>query len=679
MHVTRKALDSLSSTLQAMTGTGSSEPKTAKDGNSGVGTIVREMSSNPDILLKRSEDLTSKCRAILAQVYAQQSAAVHGPRSLELQFAPTKKQQGYIPLGPLIRIETGPVYDSEQLWEEVEMRNDPCCRYLRNSVKEQKSAYERQINVANDKAKLKKAAELEAQKVPAVGILKRPRQNQTADTANGISDDDSASPQKSKVRFAGLEDEEENSLSGSEEESDGKEETQEKNSKSSTPVGLEDGFFNLADMEAFAEEAENLALDGRLMGSDDEDGSEDDDAEAEALNSGNTGSEKRLRYDEFFDRPANQNMGEDNARALRRANLFDQGSDEDSEGDAEEQTPLERSRAHIRKTIESMEDAAVAKKPWELRGEVPADGRPKNSALDANFEHDIGFQNRAAFAPRSAEAIEEIIKQRIHDRLFDDVVRSLPQEYEDAKKSKKDIPEVSQEKPTEGLAELYEKEYIEQREKLSKAAEAANVVEKEEGPEETEMQKEVNKLFSRLCTKLDALTSLHFTPTQLTMPEEMTVKPNVPALAAEEAIPEAVSDAALLAPNEVHKAKKQDSHGDLEKNKVDRRRNRRATKKRLSSLTKERTVVQAQKEQADPILAEKRRAERALERRGKKIKPSKKSDLATKGRKPKTGDFSKSNRFFSNLQDTISAEITAKKQKSDVGETRQKSAAELKL
>lgn len=657
--------------------------KVAAKDTVGAASVVKAICANPESLLKRDEKLTSQCRVILGQVYAQQTAAVFGAKALKMQFAPRNKKQAGIPLGPLVRLGIDLVYDSEQLWEEMEMRNEAFCEFARTAVKQQKTIYTQQLNASKDESNSSQVTEAIAKELP-VSILKRPRQSDATDTVRGSSGDDDTTEQynvvQHRVRFADALESDVDSVSDSNEESENEEKSKEKPESSKTPKDLEDGFFSLADMEAFADEAETLAIDGKLMATDDvEEDDEDEVLKFKKPSSEESEGRQGLRYDEFFAPPANENMDEENARALKRANLFDTGSDEESAegGDAEEQTPLQRSRAEIRKTIEVMEDAAVGKKPWELRGEVHGDARPKNSALDSNFEHDIALQNRAKIAPQSAEVIEDIIKKRIVDRLFDDVVRPLPRDYEEAKNSKKELPAVSQEKPTEGLGDVYAREYLEQREKLSKAAEAADVVTKEEGPEETELQKEVNTLFSKLCTKLDALTSLHFTPTGPTIPEEMTVKPNVPALAAEEAIPEAVSDAALLAPHEVHKANKKEKVGELEKIKNDRRRSRRATKKRLASLTKERTVVQTQKEQADPLLAEKRRAERALDRRGKKLKPSKKSDLP--GGRPKSGDYSRSNRFFSQLQDTVTAEISAKKPNAAATENNHKSAAELKL
>ncbi len=666
--------------------------------------FLAKVASHPEELLQRCQSVTGRFRRIIREMYEQQSSAVFGPDALKFQFAPKRRSNTNIHLGPLTRLETGLAFDCEQLWEELEMRNEPFCRHVQRTVKAQKAAFDLGASASKNQNTIdehqdtlderenagtnvenREESDDEGQSVgkqSLAGILKRDKVVQDSEGEDeetpsvGKQQNKTKERKAAKVRF--LDDQ------MSDDDADSKELEPE------TKAGeLEDGFFSLADMESFADEAEALALDGRLMASDDENGegieeSDGDDDEDELVFRKN-GSQKHegrnVRYADFFAPPMNEKVKEETARALRRANLFDAGSgdeDSDDEVDAEEQTPLQRSRAAMRKTVDAMEDAAVAKKPWQLRGEILGDSRPKNSVLDANFEHDIAFHNRAFSAPQSAENIEDLVRQRIHDRLFDDVVRALPPEYEDAKHGKKDIPEVSQEKPSEGLGELYAREFAEQREQISKTAEAAGIVTKDEGPEETAEQKEVNRLFSRLCVKLDAMTSLHFTPSMPKVPEEMSVKPNVPALAAEEAIPEAVSDAALLAPNEVHNTKKEKALGELEKTKRDRRRSRRATKKRLAALNKERTTVQKHKEQADPVLAEKRRAERALERRGKKLKTEKKSEKSPAGKANKTGDFSKSNRFFSNLQNSIAADLAAAKTKSAEA-AKMGSAAQYKL
>ncbi len=648
--------------------------------------FVQDVAGEVETRLARDGETLKRCRALLAHIYARQSAFAYGEDALSRQFAPV---DGAAPLGPLTRLECGDEYDCEQLWEELEMRNQPVCEHLRSvvdkhvqqSVLDDAEGETVQIEVdpkrsafvvgddddEEDEGQDEEGEEDEDEAEQPTGILKKPKINLRESDEEESEGEEPNTKSKRRVQFAEKDDEE--STVGEERDEDVEQEKDEEEGDDKSEDDAEDGFFSWTDFEKVGEIADQLESQGRLVESDSED--EDDGDEDAPLYSEKPGegNGENARYDDFFDPPTNEKMSEENARALRRAEMFDDPSDDPDV----EKTPLELARERMRETIEAMENASVAKKPWQLRGEVLADSRPKNSVLDANFEHDTALTSRAAYAAASAETIETLIKQRVRDGLYDDPVRVLPREYRE-KKERKELPEVSQEKPTVGLGELYAEEFAAERERVSKAAEAANTVQKEEDEEENELQKEVTKACKALCRKLDALASLHFTPSMPEETEEMEVKPNVPALAAEEAIPEAVSDAQLLAPGEVHRASKKDRVGELEKVKRDRKRNRRAVKKRVRELTKERTTRVRNEEAGDPELAEKRRAERALERRGKKR-------LAPETAQAKGGHYSKSNRFFAGLQQEVEGEIAKKKAKktSREDEGRTRSAAALKL
>lgn len=91
----------------------------------------------------------------------------------------------------------------------------------------------------------------------------------------------------------------------------------------------------------------------------------------------------------------------------------------------------------------------------------------------------------------STAALEDIIKQRIADEAWDDVERKEPPKPAPSS----ELPEVSQEKSKEGLADIYAKDYAKQVLGAS-------------GPDAKQQTRdEISMLYTKLCGKLDALTS----------------------------------------------------------------------------------------------------------------------------------------------------------------------------
>jgi U3 small nucleolar RNA-associated protein MPP10 len=101
--------------------------------------------------------------------------------------------------------------------------------------------------------------------------------------------------------------------------------------------------------------------------------------------------------------------------------------------------------------------------------------------------------------------LEDIIKQRIKDKAFDDVERKIkPVEmnYEFKKQTMLD-----QEKSKISLSQVYEQDYLNKAAEVGKTAETGDVVEKV-NPKHEEIRKGLESLF----IKLDALSNFHYTP-----------------------------------------------------------------------------------------------------------------------------------------------------------------------
>lgn len=682
--------------------------------------------TKPHLFMSRSLSVTSACRTLMKHVYDGQSSFEDSVSKVPDSSSGTsrrrrKRARSQATLGPLPHIEIGDVFETDQVWEELVLRNRPMSSFLERSILKEEKADAKKLE-------LKEAAADEGEGVDVVdggngeaegsfgneetGEFVGAKDGKPANQAIAFDGSDSeempdnvpeglavspSEPVQKKVRFIV-------DAGGTDDAHIGGDKT--------GPSNVEDGFFNFADMEAFGDEAEELALDGKLMADDEEDnsGSDNDDDEVALegdsmtlggkLKGGSQRTGDRVRYDDFFDRPGFEGsdktaLDPEAERALRRATMFDTGDSTSSDGEKEgPKTTLQLEREKLKDSISALEHANVSKKPWQLRGEVDARGRPLNSLIESEFEHDIVARPRGALSADASASIEDIIRQRIFDGLFDDVVRKLPADYESAKnKNKREPPpEISQARPEEGLADIYEREFAEEREKVSKASEAASsITVREAEPGESPEQAEINKLFKRLSNKLDSLTGLHFTPSLPKIPAEMEVKLNVPALNAEEAIPEAVSDATLLAAREVHAPDMKDLQGDVETDKLERRKNRRSKKRKISGANKEKEAAEKEALMGDPDRAVHLRAQRTLQRPGKLLQTvktpgykSKKKNRQTNdqnidGLGGKSGDFSKSTRFFSQLQETTRKDLAGKN--SDLAATASagKSAGELKL
>lgn len=142
-----------------------------------------------------------------------------------------------------------------------------------------------------------------------------------------------------------------------------------------------------------------------------------------------------------------------------------------------------------------------------------------------------------------ARRLEDIVKQRVKDKAWDDVERKV-RPVEDPREYKKKLV-LDQEKSKLSLAQVYEEEYV----KLAEGVEAAKTKtsiglldkEKEETPETVQ---EIKNAMHELFRKLDNLTHLHYTPKQKSA--ELKIVRNLPTIAMEEVAPTAASNATLL-------------------------------------------------------------------------------------------------------------------------------------
>uniref|UniRef100_A0AAY4CQK9 U3 small nucleolar ribonucleoprotein protein MPP10 n=1 Tax=Denticeps clupeoides TaxID=299321 RepID=A0AAY4CQK9_9TELE len=309
----------------------------------------------------------------------------------------------------------------------------------------------------------------------------------------------------------------------------------------------------------------------------------------------------------------------------------------------EHKSSFEKRQQKMAEKIDELEKAALQEKPWQLTGEVTAQTRPENSMLEEDLEYDQASRSAPAITEETTLGLEDIIKQRIKDQVWDDVVRK-EKPKENAFEYKKRLT-LDHEKSKLSLAEVYEQEYIKQTQTKTEE-------------EENQAHVEIQKLMDSLFLKLDALSNFHFTP-KPPVPEVKVVS-NLPSITMEEVAPVSVSNATLLAPEEVkEKNKGGDILGDTEKTATDKKRDRRKKKKLKRIRINER---------------EKRQKLKASKKAGENQKPSK-AEVAqtlkqlTKGGKAKilTNDgmdkaLRSSQAFFSQLQDQVKSQVKGSKE-----------------
>lgn len=574
--------------------------------------------------LRRDGAVSRLCREVILDSYCEQSTTEFGSDISNHQLVPQRRGEGLPPMGPVPLLEIASHFDGDQLWEEIEMRNKPLLshvqRRLRSIQLSHKSAESERKQHPKDNRECEREQENQAgiqaddggTRPPPKGIEETGATDQDVESLIGDADmlrtEEEGSPPKRRVTFAsGLRDH--IADNGSSE-------------KRLTKGGsIEDGFFCLADMESFANDAEQLAIAGKLVESDDEQSGDESPMVVQSSTPKRNGAEKseRLRYADFFDPPAKVDMGDSTHKTTQVSQLLETIESSELTDEESVDTPLTASRTRTRRLIEAIEEENVGKRPWQLRGEVSGHARPKDSLLDTDMDHDSTGRSGLFTGNERNETIEDLIRQRLVDGLFDDVVSTFPEQYVTRKESSREsLPDVSQEKPSEGLADLYAREYIIEKERAKNDTQSREV--KKESEVESTEQKEINRLYEKLASKLDALTGLQFALSNDKSSSEMTVQGKIMALASEEAIPVGVSDANVLTPREAYSVDRKTLVGDKEGTKTERRAARSKVKRGIKKSTKAKHRAAQLMEQSDPLRIEKRKAEEAMLRRGKKIR-----------------------------------------------------------
>lgn len=321
--------------------------------------------------------------------------------------------------------------------------------------------------------------------------------------------------------------------------------------------GLNDGFF---DIDEFNKQI--IALENDDLDNDDEeidffgDLSDADDSDGEEME----------YYDEFFDKPgvtASQKISkasetqesEEEFDGELEDKEYDQAVDSailDLFADEEEEQPqedskmstFEKQQQQLQAEIANLEAELVAEKKWTMKGEVRSKDRPADSLLDdeelPNLEFDRTSKPVPVITEEVTESIEDLIKRRVRNDEFDDLPKRLITDV--SKFVQRQKTDVSDQKSSKSLAEIYEDEYhgVDPDQKISEEVQQAH--------------DEISDLFTSLNYKLDLLCLAHYVP----KPHEfktidIKVTDAAASISMEDAQPLHISDETTLAPQEVYK------------------------------------------------------------------------------------------------------------------------------
>jgi len=286
-----------------------------------------------------------------------------------------------------------------------------------------------------------------------------------------------------------------------------------------------------------------------------------------------------------------------------------------------------------------------------MLGEIQGSKRPQNSLLEEVLDYEFGSKLSPVFDEEKNKTLEDFIKYRIKEGVFDDVIRIAEKDEKDFRPTS---IELDHEKSKKGLGELLEDQYMK---------EVEGVKEKDKLEE---IHDEVSKLFRAICYKLDSLSNTNYTPRKEKDEDKIEViKPNVPAIEIEEVTPITVSDTNRLAPEEIFE-KQQNKKSDTEKTTDDRRKDRRLNKQILKKALEKKEKAIKKKDRENPNKP--MNVDRAM-----KVIKELGSNNTTFMNETDTTNYTQSSHVFSKIQEDKKKEkFKSKKQDQDQNNTQTK-------
>lgn len=340
----------------------------------------------------------------------------------------------------------------------------------------------------------------------------------------------------------------------------------------------------------------------------------------------------------------------DNVRRDLFEDFSEHSDEEDALSDVSAGDPRSRRSAHERRQaklaeeISKMESELVAKRAWVLSGEASGASRPVNSLLEQDLDFEHAGKPVPVITEEVSEEIEDLVKRRILEGEFDEVVKRRPNADVPAD-VRRGLIELDDSKAKQSLAEIYEEEHIKNANPDSYVSAKDEKLRKEE--------KEIEAMWKDVSAKLDSLSSWHYKPKPAA--PSLTVVADIATVTMEDAQPTTAQGVSggesMIAPQEVYNPSKDTAEkGEVvaksglpvarqEMSREDKVRRRRREKERIKKSGGETTSKLSKKAQ------EKKDTMADLKKGGVKVINKKGEVLDMDGKKPQAAKVATSNSF----------------------------------
>lgn len=228
-------------------------------------------------------------------------------------------------------------------------------------------------------------------------------------------------------------------------------------------------------------------------------------------------------YNQFLDEMDEQDLNEDQDEKDEEEAEMEEEDDEegedneenkaedDAEEDDEDAEDVFRTLAYgtHEKNFDHLEQKLIEKKSWQLRGEIRAQDREKNTLLEEDLEFQRGMQTKTKINKETNSQFESIIKQRILDLAFDDRSSSTYFNKPVVTEQVKNLPELDFEKDKRGLAGIYEDQY---KKKVMG-------IDEKKSKDDT-VKDQIKDLYRLICFSIDNMTRFQYNPSVIPLADK---------------------------------------------------------------------------------------------------------------------------------------------------------------